>query len=223
MQISHKNLDFWNEIFQKISPLAELETLIQNHKKYIVAIGECGLDFHYIDGTNGGKNCANFSCLSSLAKQQIENQKFWWLAQWKLAQKYDFPLVIHTRDARQETLESIQKFQMSRLVMHCYAEDVEMAKELLDFSSEIYFSFSGIVTYKNAKNIQETAQFLPIERILIETDSPFLAPQSVRGKTNEPSYVRMTFEKICELRTENPEFLEEKIYENSLRFFNIQK
>lgn len=179
-KIDSKNDDFWNEIFKKIEILAEFENLILQHKKSIVAIGETGLDFHYIDGTNGGKNSAHLDALSEKAKTQIENQKFYWLAQWKLAQKYDFPLVIHTRDARRATLDFIKKSQMTHLVMHCYSENPEMARELMNFSSEIYFSFSGIVTYKNAISVQETAKIIPLNRILIETDSPFLSPQAVR-------------------------------------------
>lgn len=160
---------------------------------------------------------------SQKAKNQIENQKFWWLAQWKLAQKYNLPLIIHTRDARDETLRMIKKYNFHSLVMHCYAEDPIMSKELLSFSEDIYFSFSGIVTYKNVLSIQETAKSVPLNRILIETDSPFLSPQVVRGTKNEPANTRYILEKICELRNESEVQIEEQIYENSLQFYNIKK
>lgn len=91
---------------------------------------------------------------------------------------------------------------INRCVMHCFSEDWDFAHELLDFSSEIYFSFSGILTYKNAPKIQEAASKIPLERILIETDSPFLAPQPVRGTTNEPANTLYVLEKLVELRTE---------------------
>jgi TatD DNase family protein len=107
--------------------------------------------------------------------------------------------------------------------MHCFSEDWDFARELLGYSSEIYFSFSGIVTYKNAPKTHEAAAKIPLERILIETDAPFLAPQPVRGHVNEPAYVRYVLEKIGELRSENPEIIEKTIYENSLRFYGIEK
>lgn len=196
--------------------------IIENPEE-IVAIGECGFDFHYIDGTDDGKIPADLQNLSEKAKWQIENQKFWWLAQWKLAQKHDFPLVIHTRDARDATIRFMKKFNINRVVMHCYSEDPEMARELLDFSDEIYFSFSGIVTYKKSLAIQETAKITPLNRILVETDSPFLAPQIVRGSVNNPSNTVYNLEKIFELRDESPEEIENRIFENSLRFYSIDK
>jgi TatD DNase family protein len=104
----------------------------------------------------------------------------WWLAQWNLAQKYDLPLIIHTRDARDVTLKFMKENNINRCVMHCFSEDWDFARELLESSDEIYFSFSGIVTYKNAQKIQEAAKKIPLNRILVETDSPFLPPQIVR-------------------------------------------
>lgn len=140
--------------------------------------------------------------LSLKAQEQIKNQKNWWLAQWELAKKYDLPLVIHTRDARDETLLFMRENNIDRCVMHCFSEDWDFAQELLEFSSEIYFSFSGILTYKNAPKIQEAASRIPLNRILIETDSPFLAPQAVRGTINEPANTRYVLEKLVELRNE---------------------
>lgn len=165
-----------------------------------MAVGECGFDFHYIDGTDGGKIPANLSNLSQKALEQIENQKYWWLEQWKLAQKYHLPLIIHTRDAREATLDFMQENNINRCVMHCFSEDLDFARMLLDFSPEIYFSFSGILTYKKSEKIQEAAKNIPLNRILVETDAPFLAPQSVRGQVNEPTYTRYTLEKLAELR-----------------------
>ena len=141
--------------------------------------------------------------------------------QWELACKYDLPLIIHTRDARYDTLEFMREHGIDRCVMHCFSEDISFARELLEFSDEIYFSFSGILTYKNAPKIQEAASKIPLERILIETDSPFLSPQSVRGRTNEPANTRYILEKLCELRSESREDIEKVIYENSLRFYSL--
>lgn len=107
-------------------------------------------------------------------------------------------------------------------MMHCFSEDWEFADELLGFSDEIYFSFSGIVTYKNAVKIQEAAKNIPLDRILVETDAPFLAPQPVRGQVCEPAFTRYTLEKIADLRGVRIEEIESVIYENSLRFYGIK-
>ena len=215
-----QNLDFTMENAIKI--LGEMEDLIVQNRDKIVAIGECGLDFHYIDGTDDGKKPADLENLSEKAKKQIENQKNWWMAQWELALKYDLPLIIHTRDARDATLEFIKEHDIYHLIMHCYSEDSEMAQELLDFSEDIYFSFSGILTYKNAQKVQETAKMLPIERILVETDAPFLAPQCVRGQVCEPAFTRFTLEKLAELREVSVDEIEDQIYENSKDFYNLK-
>lgn len=105
--------------------------------------------------------------------------------------------------------------------MHCFSEDWSFARELMDFSNEIYFSFSGIVTYKNALKVQEAAKNIPINRLLIETDAPFLAPQPVRGQVCEPAFTRYTLEKIAELRGVSILDIEDRIYENSLRFYGV--
>lgn len=220
-KISQEDSDFWNEIFLHISPLREFETMILDNLQKIVAVGECGLDFHYLDGTENGKITMDWNNISQKAKTQIENQKFWFLAQWKLAEKYQLPLVIHTRDAREQTLRCMKNFDIYKAVMHCFSEDYDFARELMDLSEKIFFSFSGIVTYKKSFAIQDTATRLPLERILVETDAPFLAPQPVRGQVCEPAFTRMTLEKIIELRSENSEIIENTIYENSLKCFGL--
>jgi TatD DNase family protein len=105
--------------------------------------------------------------------------------------------------------------------MHCFSEDYDFARELMDLSDDIYFSFSGIVTYKNAQKIQEAAKKIPLNRILVETDAPFLAPQPVRGQVCEPAFTRYTLEHIALLRDVPVEAIEDQIYENSLRFYGI--
>jgi TatD DNase family protein len=200
----------------------EMEKLILEKKDSIVALGETGLDFHYLDGTNEWKNPIDWQVLSPKALSQIENQKHWWRIHFELAEKYDLPLVIHTRDARDATLDFMKNEGIGRAVMHCFSEDLEFANELMDFSSEIYFSFSWIVTYKSAIKIQEAAKNIPIEKILVETDAPFLAPQPVRGQVCEPAFTRYTLEKIAELRGVSVALIEGQIYENSLRFYGIK-
>lgn len=202
--------------------LDTFEKMILENCESVLAIGETGFDFHYIDGTDSWKIHADLENLSEKAKNQIENQKKWWIGQWELAQKYDLPLVIHTRDARETTLAFMKENNINRCVMHCFSEDLDFAQELLDFSDEIYFSFSGILTYKSAQKIQETAKNIPLDRVLIETDAPFLSPQAVRGTLNEPANTRYTLEKLIELRAESAEEIEKQVYENSLRFYGIK-
>ena len=161
--------------------------------------------------------------LSEKAKNQIINQQAWWIMQWELACKYDLPLVIHTRDARDATLTFMKEQGIGRCVMHCFSEDWDFAKELLELSDEIYFSFSGILTYKNAPKIQEAASRIPLNRILIETDAPFLSPQPVRGTINEPSNTRYVLDKLCEVQSESREEIENTVYENSLRFYGLPR
>ncbi len=192
---------------EEIICISDFEVLLIENRKYIVAIGETGFDHH--------------SLTSWKEKQQKENQKQWWLAQWELAKKYDLPLIIHTRDARDDTLEFMIEHHINRAVIHCYSEDPEFARTLLDFSPEIYFAFGGILTYKKSEAVQATAKMIPLDRILLETDSPFLAPQIVRATINEPANTRFVLDRLCELRTESREVIESTIYENSLRFYGI--
>ena len=145
-----------------------LENLILENRDVVVAIGETGFDYHYLAAEKDKRD------------SQIKNQQAWWIYQWELAQKHNLPLVIHTRDARDDTIAFMKEHDIYHAVMHCFSEDWEFARELIEFSDDIYFSFSGILTYKNAAKIQEAAQKIPLDRILIETDSPFLSPQPVR-------------------------------------------
>ncbi len=203
--------------------IEQFESLILENRDLIVAIGETGLDFHYLDGCDEGRIAFDPNQPSTKALQQIEQQKAWWIIQWELAQKYDLPLVIHSRDARDETREFMKDHGVDRCVIHCFSEDWEFARELLDLSSEIYFSFSWILTYKSSQKIQEAASRIPLTRILIETDAPFLAPQAVRGTVNEPANTRYVLEKLVELRSESREEIERVVYENSLRFYGIRE
>ena len=202
--------------------LTKLEKLIQDNRDIVVAVGETGFDHHYLDGTEGGTKIVDMDNLSEKAVQQIENQKHWWLAQWELAQKHDLPLVIHTRDARDATADFMIENGINRAVIHCYSENPAFAQRLMDFSDEIYFAFGGILTYKKSEDVQATAKMLPLNRILLETDAPFLAPQAVRGQVCEPAYTRYTLDRLVELRTESAEEVERVVYENSLRFYGIK-
>lgn len=156
-----------------------LQETLDRHE--IVAVGECGLDFHY-------NNSDRTSQLSAF-REQI-----------KLARQYNKPVIVHCRDAWEEAFECLSDEGKGEVrgVFHCFTGGPEHlpAIEKLGF----YVSFSGIVTFSNAKNIQAAAPLVPIDKFLVETDCPFLAPQRVRGKRNEPAYVWFVAEKIAQLR-----------------------
>ena len=172
----------------------------------IVAIGETGLDYFRTKGDPAGK------------EMDWQRERFVrHIDAAKLAQK---PLIIHTRSAADDTMDILKDQCAGQAggVMHCFAEDWRTAEKALDIG--FYISFSGIVTFRNAEQLREVAHRVPIDRILVETDSPYLAPVPMRGKTNEPSYVRHTAEFVAELRGLALESLAEKTTENFFRLFS---
>lgn len=178
--------------------LNNLEDFIINHKIY--AIGECGLDYHY-------DVCRN-------------KQKILFEEQIKLSIKYNLPLIVHSRDAINDTYELLKKYPKCYGVMHCYSGSKEMALKFLDLG--FYISLGGPVTFKNAKMPKEVASIVPLDKLLIETDSPYLAPMPNRGKRNEPSYVRYVLEEISKIK--NIDVLElDKITENNtIKLFKLE-
>lgn len=158
---------------------AELKALSQDPK--VVAVGEMGLDFHY-----------------DHSPREIQREAF--RRQVALAKEVRKPIVIHTREAGQETLDILEEEGAREVggIIHCFSEDRPFAERALDLGFDI--SFSGIVTFKNAVAIQEVARMAPLDRILVETDSPYLAPVPLRGKRCEPAYVVHTARHIAKLR-----------------------
>ncbi|MGO1296016.1 MAG: TatD family hydrolase [Vibrio sp.] len=150
------------------------------HEK-VVAIGETGLDYHYQPET------------AELQKQRFQQQV-------ALAVELNKPLIIHTRNARQDTLDILRDGGAERCggVIHCFTEDLAFAKAAMELG--FYISISGIVTFKGAKDLQEVVKELPLERLLIETDSPYLAPVPYRGKENQPAYVVEVAAYIAQLK-----------------------
>jgi len=187
----------------------ELEQLHESRKDKVVGIGETGLDYYHL--TSGKES------------SQRETQSAFFAAHARLAQSLNLPLVIHTRNAAADTVRLIRENGVRRAVIHCFSEDSRFAEELMDWSEEIYFSFSGILTYKNARPIHEAASCLPLNRILIETDSPFIVPAGARGKdgVNEPAFTRYVLDSLKKLRAEPPEIVEQTVWENSRVFFRL--
>ena len=169
----------------------------------IVAIGEIGLDYYRKFGDKDS---------------QIEL----FIKQLEIADKLDFPVIIHNREAGSDVLQILsEKLPPLGGVLHCYSEDWEYAQRALELN--LYISFAGNVTYRNARNLHETAKKMPLDRMLIETESPFMVPSVYRGKRNKPSFLGATAEFIAELRDMQVEELADILYQNSVRFFNIKE
>ncbi|MCK5639139.1 MAG: TatD family hydrolase [Gammaproteobacteria bacterium] len=161
-------------------PDADELVKLATHPK-VIAIGETGLDYFRSNG-------------------DLEWQRVRFRNHIEAAKKVNLPLIIHMRDAKEDTLKILAEEGAEQCggVMHCFAEDWETAQQALALG--FYISLSGIVTFKNALALQEVAQKVPLDRLLIETDSPYLAPVPFRGKSNQPAYVRYVAEKIAALR-----------------------
>jgi TatD DNase family protein len=176
----------------------ELVELAEAHNA--IAIGETGLDYHYNEG-------------------DLEWQRERFRVHIRAARRARLPLIIHTRDAREDTIAIMRDAGADAPggVMHCFTETWDMARQALDLG--FYISFSGIVTFKNAEALRDVARRVPLDRLLIETDSPYLAPVPHRGKRNEPRYVVHVAERIAELRDLSVEAVAELTAENYYRLF----
>ena len=186
------------EVIDK-NDLIYLEDFINQNKVY--AIGECGLDYHW---RNDNKD---------LQKNIFEGQI-------NLAIKYKFPLIIHSRDAIEDTYNILSKYKGKiRGVMHCYSGSYEMALKFIELG--LYIGFDGPVTYKNSKEPKRVASNIPLDKILVETDCPYMTPQIYRGKRNESSYVIYVANEIAQLRNMEYNELEKILDQNASNLFNI--
>lgn len=145
-----------------------------------VAIGETGLDYHYLDSSR-------IEGVDAVPSRDVQHERF--RRQLIAASELELPVIVHTREAREDTLALIREHTDPRVggVLHCFTEDLDMAREAVRHG--FYISLSGIVTFRNAASIRELARRIPLDRLLIETDSPYLAPVPHRGKPNEPAWV----------------------------------
>ncbi len=175
-----------------------LETLCRTHQ--VDVIGEIGLDYHYED-----------------TDKAIQQEAL--IRQLQLAAECGLPISIHMRDATADCMRLLKTYAKTPFVMHCFSGSVETAMEAVRMGG--YISFAGPLTFKNARALPEVAKAVPAERILCETDCPYLTPVPHRGKENEPMYVRFTFDKICELRGADPQRMSEQIHRNYHRFLGI--
>lgn len=179
-----------------------IQTVEQSAKlPRVVAIGEIGLDYFRKYGDR---------------KSQIEL----FITQLELAAKLDLPVIIHNRDAGHDVLDILrERLPPKGGVLHCYSEDAEYARRALELN--LYFSFAGNLTYRNARNLHETIGVLPLDRILIESESPFMVPADFRGKRNMPAYLPITGRFLADMLEMPEEEVAGILWENSNRFFGL--
>ena len=176
--------------------LTQLELLAMNKK--VVAIGEIGLDYH--------------------CDVDREAQKACFRRQAELAKRLNLPIIVHDREAHKDCVDIVKEVG-GRGVFHCYSGSPEMARELIDLG--FYISFAGPLTYKNSKNAVMTAEFMPEDKVLVETDCPYLSPEGHRGKRNNPVFVRNVAQKLADIREITLEEAAKITMDNTRRLFGI--
>lgn len=178
-----------------------METWCQDEK--VLAVGEIGLDYYYDDG----------------APRDLQKKVF--EAQIDLANRMELPIVVHNRDAHQDSFEMVRDLLDEELsgVFHAYSGSVEMAKQLLDLG--LYISIGGPLTFKNARKAPDVVAYVPLDRLLLETDSPYLTPMPYRGKRNHPAYVHYVAEKIAEIKNLSYEDVLYQTFENCKMLFGL--
>ncbi|MCH2281088.1 MAG: TatD family hydrolase [SAR324 cluster bacterium] len=177
-----------------------IRKLARGHDK-MIAIGETGLDYHYMNSSR-------------------ENQQFAFRKQLQIAVELNLPVVLHSREAEADTISILKEIPVPALgVAHSFTSSLKMARTLLDMGW--YLGINGIVTFKNAEDRREVVRWIPLDRLLLETDSPFLAPVPFRGKPNKPANIPVIASFIAELRKISIEHIAEKTSENAHRLFSI--
>ncbi|MHA1541292.1 MAG: TatD family hydrolase [Alphaproteobacteria bacterium] len=210
LKIAEKYHNFWASLGIHPAEADEqnpsYETLLPFYNNQnVIGIGECGFDFYYAD-----------------KKRDFKRQKELFLTQIHLAQKFQKPLIIHTRDAEKETqeiLESEYKNKPFQAIMHCYTGTWDLARKMLDLG--FYFSASGVITFKKANELREIFSKIPTDRLLVETDAPYLSPEPYRGKICEPSFVFETAKKLAEIKKTSFENMANKTTKNFKKLFSL--
>ena len=192
------------EIFD-ISEEDYQEVMSHVNDEKVVAIGEIGLDYHWIKDPI-----------------QRELEKEWFIRQIEFANEHHLPICIHNRDSNEDCVNILKEYRpLYGLVMHCYSGSVEMMREIVKWD-KAYISLGGPVTFTNAKTPKAVAEEVPLDRLLIETDSPYLTPHPHRGEKNEPKYICLVSEEIARLKNMSKKHLEAVVFDNSCRVFNIK-
>lgn len=184
----------YNEVAEK-----KLEELAKNKK--VVAIGEIGLDYHWMTFPK-------------------EKQQEIFRRQLELAKKLNKPVVIHSREAMEDTLKILREYPEIKGIFHCYPGSVESAKEVID---RFYLGIGGVLTFKNAKKLVEVVENIPLDRLILETDCPYMAPTPFRGKRNEPMYVEYVAKKIAEIKNISYEEVVKATNENTKKAYRLDE
>lgn len=192
--IHPENADEFNEDVVK-----EIKEFVKNEK--VKAIGEIGLDYYWEENP----------------PREVQKEVF--RAQMKLADELNLPVVIHDRDAHKDTLEIMKEFPNVIGVVHCFSGSVEFAKECIKLG--YYIGFTGVLTFKNAKKLVDVCREMPAERMLVETDCPFMAPVPFRGKRNKSDYIEYIIDKMSEIRGISGEEMNEILLNNKKKLFKI--
>ena len=181
--------------------IAQLHSLCGHEK--VVAVGEIGLDYHY-------------------PEPAVSVQKKWFERQLELAREVKLPVIIHSREAAKDTLDIMQAHHAGEIggVVHCFSYTKEMAREYLEM--DYYFGIGGVITFKNAKKLKEAVQYIPMDRILLETDSPYLSPEPHRGERNSSLNLPYVAEAISELKGISYEEVVESTERNARRLFGLE-
>ena len=190
--------DVANEVNEAV--LEEYRQMCREHKK-IKAIGEIGLDYHYED-----------------IPREIQQQAF--RAQMALAAELDLPVIVHERDAHADGMAIVEEFPTVKGVFHCYSGSLDMAKWLIQRGW--YIGFTGVLTFKNARKALEVAENIPLDRIVLETDCPYMAPEPFRGKRNHPGYLYRMAQRLAQLRGISVEEVQRITMENGKRLYRME-
>ena len=183
------------------------EDMLEEYRKLcklndkVKAIGEIGLDYHYED-----------------IPRDLQKKAF--RAQMALAAELDLPAIVHERDAHEDGMAIVKEFPQVKGVFHCYSGSAEMARQLVDLGW--YIGFTGVLTFKNARKAVEVASSIPLERIVLETDCPYMAPEPFRGKRNDPGKLYRMAEKLAEIRGVSVEEIHRITVENGKRLYRIE-
>ena len=176
---------------------------LKNKYKKIIGIGETGLDFYY-----------------NHSDKKIQKKSF--AEHISAASQLNIPVIVHSRNAETDTYEIIKSEKKNsnlKVLMHCFTGSKDFAKKLIDMNC--YISVSGIITFKNSTKLADTISSIPIERLLVETDAPYLSPSPYRGKSNEPSYIVHTLEKLSQIKNISKKDVMEKTSDNFFQLFNL--
>ncbi|MFW6318704.1 MAG: TatD family hydrolase [Bacillota bacterium] len=176
-----------------------LKTYLKQDK--VVAIGECGFDFYWDEDHEA-------------------EQRYVFRTQIELAKEFDVPLIIHMREATEKTFKLLEAYAPIKGIMHCYSGSAEMAERFLELG--LHISLGGPVTFKNAKTPKEVARMVPLDKLLIETDAPYLTPHPYRGKQNDSSYIPLIAKEIARIKSLSVEKIAQATTYNALKLFNIK-